>query len=398
MSLFLQLIDVLRLLPGGGPGACNIAVTNACNAKCDFCGYAYDKMDTAQRLWVDFDGLCRALDILHGRGIRYLTFTGGEPLLHPRLTDMIAFAVRKNMRPALVTNGSRLSNAMMEKLHAAGLQTLYISVDASRPEAHEENRGLPHVCERIRSANETANRLGMKTIASVTINRLMDDIEQLFCFLEKLGFTAVTFTYPKRALFSSSRVFSNTSSLIDYTASELIEKIEAIKAKKSVFPIQNPAEALSEVIRFHKGEQQVYPCVAGHKYFYLDYRLDIYRCDFLPERLGSIFEFGKHPPIREHCTKCTSVCYRDASVMMHPAVSIGDALGHLKKGKVLSAFRTVLRRTNWFSLQGLAKDWRLIAGLARTGSARNLKAKSEGPGSESQRVLEGDDSVLPRLR
>ena len=44
LSLFRQTLDTIRLLPRGGPSCCNIAVTNVCNATCDFCGYAKDKM------------------------------------------------------------------------------------------------------------------------------------------------------------------------------------------------------------------------------------------------------------------------------------------------------------------------------------------------------------------
>jgi hypothetical protein len=79
MSLLQQVRDTLRLLPHGGPGVCNIAVTNVCNAKCDFCNYARDKNFVNERVWIDYDKLCQAIDILYDRGIRYLTFSGGEP-------------------------------------------------------------------------------------------------------------------------------------------------------------------------------------------------------------------------------------------------------------------------------------------------------------------------------
>jgi MoaA/NifB/PqqE/SkfB family radical SAM enzyme len=35
----------------------------------------------------------------------YISFFGGEPLLHPRLTDMIAMSIAKGMGPALINNG-----------------------------------------------------------------------------------------------------------------------------------------------------------------------------------------------------------------------------------------------------------------------------------------------------
>lgn len=35
--------DILSLLPQGGPSACNIAITNLCDATCNFCSFAHDK-------------------------------------------------------------------------------------------------------------------------------------------------------------------------------------------------------------------------------------------------------------------------------------------------------------------------------------------------------------------
>ena len=170
MSVLQQVIDTLRLLPHGGPGVCNIAITNVCNAKCDFCNYARDKDFVKERVWIDYDKLCQAIDILYDRGIRYLTFSGGEPTLHPRLKDMVAYAVNKGMRPSAVTNGSRLTPALLDDLKTSGLKTLFISLDSPSVEEHENNRGLPDVCDRIRSANQICQGLGIKTVASVTIN------------------------------------------------------------------------------------------------------------------------------------------------------------------------------------------------------------------------------------
>src|ERR1041385_4026082 len=82
-----QAADLMRLMPQGGPSVCNIAVTNLCNATCDFCSFAYDKGLVTDRRYIDAERFGAALDILNERGIRYLTFSGGETLLHPRLAD-----------------------------------------------------------------------------------------------------------------------------------------------------------------------------------------------------------------------------------------------------------------------------------------------------------------------
>ncbi len=342
--------DVGQYLAQGGPGLCNISITNVCNARCDFCNYAYDKPFVTEKRTVDYAALCEALDILYVRGIRYLTFSGGEPFLHPRLVDLVAYAGKKGMRPSVVTNGFLLLPAMLRQLKESGLKTLFISIDAATAQEHEDNRGLPGVCRRIKEAHVELKRMGLKTVASVTISKLIRDYGDLVRFLEELGFEAVTFSYPKRALGSSSLVFSEVSSLVDFTPQELTAALGEVKKVRGRFRVLNPAESLAEMMRFLRREKQDFPCYGGYKYFFLDTKLDVYRCDYLPTKLGTIQEFRTAPFIRDNCTMCMSTCYRDSGVMLHFAVSLGDALGHLKQGRMLAAARDLFTGPNARSL------------------------------------------------
>jgi MoaA/NifB/PqqE/SkfB family radical SAM enzyme len=361
-----QVYDVLRLMPNGGPSCCNIAVTNVCNATCDFCNYAKDKTFVTEHKWLDYDRACRALDILHGRGIRYLTFSGGEPLLHPRLADLLHEASRRGMRAAVVTNGSPLTERNIEELAAKGLRTLFISIDAAEAEKHEANRGLPKVCQKIAQANILLKARGIKTIASVTINRLIDDFEALFAFVKQLGFETVTFTYPKRTLGSSSLVFSETSALIDFSDAELAGKLQQLKELKSRFGILNPAASLAEMIRFVRKEKQLFPCYGGFKYFAMDVNFDVYRCDFWSTKMCTVEEFATAPFVRDGCTKCMSVCYRDSSVFFNFPVAIGDAMRLARRGRVVAAARTLVSPSARLSLRSLLGEWRTLKKLART--------------------------------
>jgi molybdenum cofactor biosynthesis enzyme MoaA len=88
---------MVRLLRRGGPGLCNIAVTNSCNAGGDFCNFARGRLHAPHLRWIDAGQFERALDILYQRDVRYVSFFGGEPLLHPRLAELIAMAIAKDM-------------------------------------------------------------------------------------------------------------------------------------------------------------------------------------------------------------------------------------------------------------------------------------------------------------
>jgi MoaA/NifB/PqqE/SkfB family radical SAM enzyme len=367
MKALRQALDMARLIRRGGPAICNIAVTNVCNATCDFCNFAHDKGIVTDRAYMDADDYARALDILYRRGVRYLTFQGGEPLLHPRIEDMVRMAIARGMGPALVTNGWLLPKKL-DALAAAGLSTIFISIDSADVEAHETNRGLKGVCERILEATGRMAELGITPLASVTMSKLIKDYRALVPFLQRLGFAAVSFSYPRKAaLGSSSLVYSEDSELVDFTPDQLVAAFQAVDALRDAFPVHNPQPSLIDMQRHVRGERESFPCFGGYKHFYMDWKFDLYRCEAWTERMCAVWDFAETPLIRDGCTACTTDCYRDSSVMLHFAVSLGDALDHLGRFRPDKAAAALLTRENLRSAKAVYDHSRILRRLAALG-------------------------------
>lgn len=362
-----KLRDMLRLIRQGGPALCNIAITNSCNATCDFCNFANGKIPRQNLRWIDVQQLDAALQILHHRGIRYVSFFGGEPLLHPHVTEMIAMAVAKGMGTSLITNGWLLPSKL-DELAASGLKTIYISMDAASVTAHETNRGLARLVERIRAATARMPELGITPIAQVAMSKLINDYEALGPFLRDLGFEAVAFSYPQRMrLGSSSLAWSSTSNLVNFTDPELVSAFEAVDDLRRTFPVNNPQASVADMKRHLLRKPEHFACYAGYKSFYMDWNFNIWRCDAWHKPMCSVWDFEKTPLIRDGCTACIADCYRDSSVMLHFAVSLGDALERLKEGKLLSALKTIADRRNLTSLRAVFENAPIRARLAKTG-------------------------------
>jgi MoaA/NifB/PqqE/SkfB family radical SAM enzyme len=346
------------------PAVCDVSVTNACNATCEFCCFAYDKNLIKEKRWIDSAEFARALPILHRRGIRYLNFQGGEPLLHPAIQTLVANTCAAGLRPALITNGWLLPRKI-QSLIDAGLGTLLVSIDSHSLTAHEGNRGLQGVGERIKAGLKIARQNGIPTIASVTVNRLVNYAE-LPVLLQELGFDAVDFSCPRRApLGSSSMVYNSNSTLIDFQDEELLHALDEIKLLKKRFPVQNPTAMLDDVQRHVRGEPERFACVGGYKYFYLDWNLNIWRCEAWGKPLGSVFNLDRIPDCRDHCNACIMSCYRDASVLMHAGVAADDARMALAEGHVGKATRTFFRRTVAQSLGAILEQAPQVLRLAK---------------------------------
>jgi len=101
-----------------------------CDQRCVFCGEA-ERRDRSLPL-AAVEPLIGALDEAQAAGVRDVTFTGGEPTLHPDLLALLAHARGLGFRTRhVVTNGRTLAEAgRVAALVAAGLTHVDVSIHA----------------------------------------------------------------------------------------------------------------------------------------------------------------------------------------------------------------------------------------------------------------------------
>jgi MoaA/NifB/PqqE/SkfB family radical SAM enzyme len=104
-------------------------VTRRCNLACGYCN-EYDDFSPP----VPLSELLAWVDHLAGLKTASITFTGGEPLLHPNLDQVIRAARDHGMIVTMITNGFHLSRKSIERLNTAGLQGMQISIDNIEPD------------------------------------------------------------------------------------------------------------------------------------------------------------------------------------------------------------------------------------------------------------------------
>ena len=100
-----------------------------CNLSCGYCN-EYDDFSKPIPLEVMF----ARVDKLAALGTTALTISGGEPLLHPGLEEIILGIRRRGMIAGLITNGYLLTRERIRKLNASGLDYLQISIDNVKPD------------------------------------------------------------------------------------------------------------------------------------------------------------------------------------------------------------------------------------------------------------------------
>lgn len=111
------------------PLLAHIIPIRRCNLACEYCN-EYDDFSKPVATEIMF----QRVDKLGELGTSVVTISGGEPLLHPELDEIIHRIRKRGMIAGLITNGYLLVAERIQRLNRAGLEWLQISIDNVTPD------------------------------------------------------------------------------------------------------------------------------------------------------------------------------------------------------------------------------------------------------------------------
>jgi len=377
----------LSLLHHRSPGQLVIQLTDHCNAGCPQCG-----MSTANkfpRSKLAGDQVKRLIDAAAQKGVRVISFTGGEPLLFlDDLTEFIKYAgeagidyIRTGTNGFLFTQVkhhdflSRIKK-VAEKLAGVPLRNFWISLDSADPAVHENMRGLAGVTAGLEKALPVFHDHGLYPSANLGLNRCLGGnsdqalpfvspsrpesdrkdfyqkaeaaLAKFFRFVIDLGFTMVNTCYPMNiekeqdGFLAPVYAATSASSLVSFNRLEkallfkaLFETVPKFRPKIRIF---SPRTSLYALSRYYADESSAaYPCRGGLDYFFIDCRDgDVYPCGYRGrENLGKYWDLDeKKLDRRVVCRQCDWECFRDPSELFGPVLqALADPLGLIKNIK-----------------------------------------------------------------
>ena len=118
------------------PSQIIVDVTEVCNLACIHCPHpSFKKSEHYTKRYLDVALHKKMVDEVQEYGIgatQYIRYTSnGEPLVHPKIYDMLEYAVlHSGVFVTLTTNGTILNEKRIEKLLTSGLHVIDISIDA----------------------------------------------------------------------------------------------------------------------------------------------------------------------------------------------------------------------------------------------------------------------------
>ena len=111
------------------PIMAHIIPIRRCNLACKYCN-EYDDYSKP----IPIETMERRIDDLARLGTSILTLSGGEPLLHPDLDEIITHMRKYPIIVGMITNGYLLTADRIQRLNRAGLDHLQISIDNVMPD------------------------------------------------------------------------------------------------------------------------------------------------------------------------------------------------------------------------------------------------------------------------
>jgi len=155
------------------PVLCNYYVTYRCNATCAFCDIwekpsPYVTLEQVQKNLIDLKKL----------GVKVIDFTGGEPLLHREIDQILASARQMGFITTLTTN-ALLYPKWAERIKGK-ISMLHFSLDSADETKHNAMRGVDcfgHVMESIKIAKSLGER---PDILFTAFDHNLDDMEKVY--------------------------------------------------------------------------------------------------------------------------------------------------------------------------------------------------------------------------
>jgi MoaA/NifB/PqqE/SkfB family radical SAM enzyme len=227
------------------PDQITIELTNACNLRCPCCPTHFAMK--RERGYLDVDVFKKLVDEFKDVKIKpaFAMNFAGEPLLHQRVDEIIAYASKNGHRTFISSNTTLLKKSLSERLIRAGLSEIHVCLEGMTKEAHEAyRRGSNYevVKQNIIDLLDAKRALNSNT-PKVTIQTLLtrsseNDIEAMTEWARSIGADAINFKSFSTGSYVTEDMKAEVEAFLP-TKPELLRKSTSVRRTVCTWPINN---------------------------------------------------------------------------------------------------------------------------------------------------------------
>ena len=170
-------------------------LTEGCNLRCRHCWIApkYQSEGTSYPA-LDLDLFKTTIDQAKPLGLTGVKLTGGEPLLHPQIQEILEYLRAQDLPLSMETNGVLCTPEVAHQVAACTDPFVSVSLDGAKSETHEWVRGVEGCFEDALLGIRNLADTGLKPQIIMTIMRHnKDQMEPMVRLAERMGAGSVKF-------------------------------------------------------------------------------------------------------------------------------------------------------------------------------------------------------------
>lgn len=194
-----------------------LEITNRCNENCVFC-HAKDKNE------LSLEDIKTIIDNLGGIKIHDVILTGGEPVLHRELLDILDWFKQQGIECDLCSNGTLIDEEFANKLHSY-LTEISISLDTVNPSVYDALRGTKNGLEKVLTGIKKLQKAGIDVhLTNVLTKENYEEIENVIQMAQALKVHSISFL----------AVITDIAKNKDYTEEIALSKEEKARAMEII--------------------------------------------------------------------------------------------------------------------------------------------------------------------
>jgi len=300
-----------------------LQLTMYCNLQCKMCSVWEIK-----RHGVPLELAKQLLDDARALGARTFVPFGAESFMRKDFLDIVEYAHAAGYwYQAIVTNGTMITDAHLERLARCPSVKLHISIDGPRP-IHDELRGAGNYDKSVATARECVARGVAVGLSGVILRETLSSLEHLVDLAAALGIKEVSFQ-PFQTEISGLHKDVARFSLQSQARDTIAARLDALRAHAEQRGIWIFTEALfgtvPDYLAYGKRPIPRGGCSLPSKFLLVDWRGDVYPCFFMwteADRMGNVYRDRLQVlALAERCPGCLAACSDVQSFAAHADVS-----------------------------------------------------------------------------
>lgn len=161
-------------------------LTDACNLSCKHCGSSCEKDGTYLDI-EDVEGVVDELAEAYNPAAMRISFTGGEPMLHPDFFEIAEYITSKGFQTGMTTNGMLITKEKARKLADIGWGVITVSIDGLE-KSHDEFRQREGAWTAAMKGIDNLLEAGIIPSVTTVANMLnIDELEELKAMFREKG-------------------------------------------------------------------------------------------------------------------------------------------------------------------------------------------------------------------